>query len=105
MERIVVLCTVGSTEDAERIAQDVVGRGLAACVSIVGGVTSVYRWQGRVEKEAERLLVMKTRADRFEALRQAITALHPYDVPEIIALPIEAGHEAYLAWIDESVRA
>ncbi len=103
-ERLVVLCTVGKAEDAERIAAEAVGRGLAACVNILPGVKSVYRWKGRVERDEERLLVIKTRADRFEALRDAIVALHPYEVPEVVALPIEGGHEPYLAWLDDSVR-
>jgi periplasmic divalent cation tolerance protein len=100
---VVVLCTVAAAEDAERIAGEVVGRGLAACVNILPGVTSIYRWKGTIERDEERLLVIKTRAERFEALREAIVALHPYEVPEVIALPVEAGHAPYLAWMDESV--
>lgn len=103
-ERVVVLCTVGKAEDAERLAGELVVRGLAACVSIVPAVTSVYRWKGKLAREEERLLVIKTRAERFEALREAIVSLHPYEVPEVISLPIEAGHAPYLAWIDDSVR-
>jgi len=102
-ERLVVLSTVQGAEDAERIARALVERGLAACVSIVPGVTSVYRWKGRVESEAERLLVIKTRQERFEALRQELVALHPYELPEVIALPLEAGHAPYLEWLDASV--
>jgi periplasmic divalent cation tolerance protein len=99
----VVLCTVGSAEDAERIAGALVDRGLAACVNVVPGVTSVYRWKGKTTRDSEWLLVMKTAAARFEALRAALVDLHPYDVPEIVALPIERGHTPYLEWIDESV--
>ena len=102
-ERVVVLSTVGSAEDAERIAGALVARRLAACVNVVPGVRSIYRWKGRVETDDERLLVIKTRRDRFEAVREALVALHPYDLPEAIVLPIEAGHAPYLAWIDESV--
>lgn len=102
-ERLVVLSSVGSAEDAERIARALVDRGLAACVNIVPGVTSVFRWKGRVEAAAERLLVIKTRAQRFEALRQALVALHPYELPEVVVVPIEGGHAPYLAWLDESV--
>jgi periplasmic divalent cation tolerance protein len=102
-ERVVVLSTVGSAEDAERIAGALVARRLAACVNIVPGVRSIYRWKGRVETDDERLLVIKTRRDRFEAVREALVALHPYDLPEAIVLPIEAGHAPYLAWLDESV--
>jgi periplasmic divalent cation tolerance protein len=102
-ERAVVLCTVGSAEDAERIAGDLVERGLAACVNVVPGVTSFYRWKGETARDSEWLLVMKTTVGRFEALREALVELHPYEVPEIIALPIERGHTPYLEWIDESV--
>ena len=102
-ERLVVLSTVGSAEDAERIARALVDRGLAACVNIVPGVISVFRWKGRVEAAAERLLVIKTRAQRFEALCQALVALHPYELPEVVAVPLEGGHAPYLAWLDESV--
>jgi periplasmic divalent cation tolerance protein len=102
-EHVVVLSTVGSSEDAERIARVVVERGLAACVNVLPGVVSIYRWKGTLERDEERLLVMKTRADRFEALRDAVVSLHPYEVPEVIALPIAAGHAPYLAWLDASV--
>ncbi len=102
-ERLVVLSTVAKVEDAEWIAQDVVGKGLAACVNVVSGVLSVYRWKGALQRDNEVLLVMKTRAEQFEALRQAIVANHPYEIPEVIALPVQAGHEPYLAWLDETV--
>jgi len=102
-ERIVVLCTVGRVDEAERIAEEVVGRRLAACASIVPAIVSIYRWQGKVERDEERLLILKTRAEQFEALREAIVALHPYEVPEVIALPLSAGHAPYLSWLDESV--
>ena len=100
-ERIVVLCSVGTAADADRIATLVVERGLAACVNVLPGVRSVYRWQGQLEREEEHLLVVKTRAERFEALREAIVAAHPYQTPELIALPIVAGHAPYLAWLDQ----
>jgi periplasmic divalent cation tolerance protein len=102
-ERVVAFSTVGTAEDGERIARALVERRLAACVNVVSGVVSVYRWKGAVEREEERLLVIKTRAGRLEALREALVALHPYEVPELIALPVEAGHPPYLAWLDESV--
>jgi periplasmic divalent cation tolerance protein len=101
--RVVVLCTVGSADDAERIASAVVEEGLAACVNVVPGVVSIYRWRGDVHRDEEWLLVMKTTATRFEALRKAIVELHPYDVPEVIQLPIERGHGPYLEWIDATV--
>ena len=102
--RIVVLSTVGTAEDAERIARALVERGLAACVNVLPAVTSIYRWKGKLEKDQERLLVIKTRAERFAALRQAIVSLHPYEVPEVVALPIADGHPPYLEWLDASVK-
>ena len=102
-ERVVAFSTVGSAQAAERIAHALVERRLAACVSVVPGVVSHYRWQGAVERAEERLLVIKTRGDRLEALRAALVALHPYELPELVALPIAGGHPPYLAWIDESV--
>ncbi len=102
-ERVVALSTVGKSEDAERIARALVERRLAACVNVVPGVASFYRWKGEVCRDEECLLVIKTRAEKVEALREALVALHPYELPELVALPIEAGHAPYLAWLDESV--
>jgi periplasmic divalent cation tolerance protein len=102
-ERVVALSTVATASDAERIARALVERGLAACVNVVPGVVSIYRWQGAVHKEQELLLVIKTRAEALEPLRAALVSLHPYEVPELVAWPIAAGHEPYLRWIDESV--
>ncbi len=103
-EHVVVLCTVGRAEDALAIASAVVEQRLAACVSVVPAIQSIYRWKGRVAREEERLLIMKTRRERFEALRAAIASRHPYEVPEIVALPLVAGHAPYLDWIDDAVR-
>jgi len=102
-ERVVAFSTVGKAEDAERIARALVERRLAACVNVVAGLVSLYRWKGAVVREEEVLLVIKTRSERLEALREALVALHPYDVPELVALPVEGGHPPYLAWLDESV--
>ena len=102
-ERLLVLSTVATAADAERIARGLVERRVAACVNVVPGLLSTSRWKGAVEREGELLLLIKTRAERFDALREALVALHPYEVPELIALPIEAGHAPYLAWLDESV--
>ena len=101
---IVTLCTVPDRESGERIAHALVEERLAACVNLVPGLTSVYRWQGKVEKEAECLLIIKTGVSRFEVLKQRIKALHPNDLPEIIALPIIHGDAAYLNWITESTK-
>jgi periplasmic divalent cation tolerance protein len=102
-ERLLVLSTVGSAEDAERIARVLVERRLCACVNVVPGVVSIYRWKDGVERDLERLLLIKTRGDRFAALRDAILELHPYEVPEVLALPVADGSPAYLAWLDQGV--
>jgi periplasmic divalent cation tolerance protein len=103
VSHVVVLCSVGSAADAERLASGVVEAGLAACVSVLSGVTSFYRWKGELQRDEERLLVIKTRADRVEALRAALVAGHPYEVPEVLALPVLAGHRPYLDWSDASL--
>jgi len=77
---------------------------LAACVNLVPGLTSIYRWQGGLRREPECLLLIKTTDTRFEALRSHLRALHPYEVPEIIALPISHGDPAYLQWLTENTR-
>jgi periplasmic divalent cation tolerance protein len=99
---IVVLSAVASAEDAERIAEALVERQLAACVNVLPAVRSFYRWKGVLQRDEERLLVIKARAERFEALREALVALHPYELPEVVALPSVAGHAPYLEWIGAS---
>lgn len=98
-----VYCTTSSCEEAEKIATAVVGEGLAACANILPGMTSIYRWQGRVDRAQEAVLILKTVASSFDPLAARIRALHSYDCPCIIALPIEAGASDYLAWIRQSV--
>lgn len=100
---VVALCTVPNAEEGARIAKHLVEEKHVACVNIVDGLRSIYVWQGEVCDDAEALLVMKTRSELFEGLSDRVAELHPYDVPEVIALPIEAGHAPYLAWIDEVV--
>lgn len=92
-------CTCPDADSAQRIAESLVAECLAACVNRLPGVVSTYRWQGEVTAEHEHLLLIKTTAARFEALRERVLALHPYDLPELIAVPVECGHEAYLAWV------
>ena len=101
---LVALSTVGTEADAERIARALVENGLAACVNVVPGLVSIYRWKGKVERDAEVLLVMKTTGERFAELKAALLAEHPYELPELVALPIAAGHEPYLEWLAASVR-
>lgn len=105
-DKIIVLVTCRKQEEGRRIARSVVETGLAACVNVLQApVESVYRWKGKVETAREFLLVIKTTRRRFAALEAAVRRLHSYDMPEIIALPIERGSKAYLAWIEGSVRA
>jgi len=101
--RVVALSTVGSAEEADRLARALVERRLAACVNVVPGVVSHYRWQGQLQRDEERLLVIKTRAERIEALRDALRELHPYELPELVAFEISAGSPEYLKWLDEGV--
>lgn len=98
-DAVVVLVTTPSAEKAVELARALVEERLAACGNVVPGLRSVYRWEGKVQEDAEALLVLKTTRPRFEALRERVLALHPYQVPEVIALPVEAGSAAYLAWI------
>lgn len=97
---IVVLTTFDKREDADRVARILVERRLAACVQMVAPITSVYRWKGAVETAAETLCLIKTRRDLFPQIERAIAELHPYEVPELVALPIEMGAATYLKWID-----
>lgn len=96
---IVVLSTAGSLEEAERIATALVDERLAACVNLVSPLTSIYRWQGKVERAAEVLLVIKTRRALASRLTARLRALHSYDVPEAIVLPIASGSAPYLRWL------
>lgn len=100
---MVVLVTVPDAAAAEALAEALVGDGLAACVNIVPQVRSIYRWQGAIERSDELLCVAKTTRAAFERLRARVVALHPYEVPEVLALPVESGHPAYLAWLGSSV--
>jgi periplasmic divalent cation tolerance protein len=103
-EHLVVLMTAGSQEEAEGIAGALVGERLAACVNVMPGVTSVYRWEGEVKRDSEWLLIAKSRGDVLDALVRRVQALHSYDVPEIIALPLVGGSETYVRWIDSQVQ-
>lgn len=101
-QAVVVLSTAPDDEVAARVARALVEGGLAACVNIVPGVRSIYRWQGKLCDDAERLLVIKTRPARADAVIAAIKANHTYECPEAIVLPITGGAAAYLAWVQEN---
>ncbi len=102
--QLVVLSTLPDLESAEHMATILVEERLAACVNLVPGLTSIYRWQGTLRREPEYLLLIKTTAARFTQVRERIRALHPYEVPEIIALPIRDGDPAYLNWLTENTQ-
>lgn len=98
-----VLTTAGSDEQASAIARALVERRLAACVNILHGVCSIYRWQGRVHDETEELLLIKTDAGRVERVREALGELHSYEVPELLVLPVIGGDADYLDWLRDSL--
>ena len=102
---IIVLTTCNSSEIASSIAESLVSNKLAACVNIINGVESVYQWQGKIEHDKELLLIIKTRQSLFSQLEHEIQELHDYELPEIIAVPIEAGEKNYLNWIRSSTNA
>ena len=104
-EVVVVFSTVAVAEDGERLARALLEERLIACASLVPGVTSLYRWQGRVHADAEVMLVMKTRRGRVPALLERLPGLHPYEVPEALALPVSAGLPAYCRWVVEETEA
>lgn len=83
-----------------RLADSIITERLAGCVNVLPGITSVYAWEGKIERGQEHLLLIKTRKDRYPALEAHIRQNHPYELPEIIAVPVECGHPAYLQWID-----
>lgn len=98
-----VFCTCEDRAQARNIAGKLVEERLAACVNIIAGVHSVYRWEGNVSEAEEAQLLIKTVRDRYPALQKRITELHSYDTPEIIAVPIAEGSEKYLRWLEEQV--
>ena len=102
-DKVLVLSTAGSEAEAQMIAQTLVARQLAACVNIVPRIHSVFRWQGKVESAEEFLLIIKTTRGRQEQVCSAIRELHSYEVPECIAVEINAGSKEYLGWIGDSV--
>jgi periplasmic divalent cation tolerance protein len=104
-EFLQITTTVGSREEADRIATTIVERRLAGCVQVVGPIRSVYRWEGRIEHGEEWLCQSKTTRELYDAAEKAIRELHSYDCPEIIATPIVAGSEAYLQWLAEQLSA
>jgi periplasmic divalent cation tolerance protein len=103
-EYLLVLITTPKGETADHIADALVENGLAACVNVIKGMKSVYRWKGNIEHDQEDLLLVKTRAEHLEKLTQQVIKLHPYEVPEVIALSLEAGSTPYFQWIDSVLK-
>jgi len=101
---VVVLVTVPDDEVANRLAHALVAEKLAACVNVLPGVRSVYAWEGEICNEGELLCLLKTRRDLFPAVRERVLSLHPYQVPEIVALPLVEGSDGYLAWLRDNTR-
>ncbi|MBF0342639.1 MAG: divalent-cation tolerance protein CutA [Nitrospirae bacterium] len=99
MEFYVVLITAPDEQSAQDMALKIVEEELAKCVNIVKNITSVYSWKGKIETDSEALMIAKTTKDKFQTLMQRVKELHPYEVAEIIALPIVEGSEAYLSWL------
>jgi periplasmic divalent cation tolerance protein len=98
-----ILLTAPDVDTAERLGRALVEERLAACANVVPGVVSIFRWRGEVQREAEALVIVKTTAARVEAVRARVVALHPYDVPEVLVLPVLGGHEPYLQWVRAEV--
>jgi periplasmic divalent cation tolerance protein len=103
MSALVVLSTFPNEDKAVEVARVLVEEGLAACVNVHPRVRSIYRWKGKLEDDAETLAIIKTTSERYDALAARLVALHPYELPEVIALPIAAGHAPYLAWLARHV--
>ena len=100
MAVLAVFSTFPNPDKAAEVARILVTEQLAACVNLLGPVRSIYRWQGEISDDSETLAVIKTTRERFEALKARLVELHPYEVAEVIALPVEAGHAPYLAWVE-----
>lgn len=103
-DAIVVFMTAASGEEATRLADLLIGAHLAACVQILPEMESVYRWQGQIERQSEILLIAKTTRGRFAELEREVRALHSYETPEIIAVPVVTGSQPYLDWLSGSVK-
>ena len=98
------MTTTDSQESAKRIGDAVVKARLAACAQMIGPILSTYWWEGRVEKAQEWLLILKSRRDLYAEIEKTITAAHPYEVPEVLAVPVEAGGRGYLEWLSQELR-
>ncbi len=103
MEYVAVFITAPDEDTAADIAKALVGGGLAACANIVRNVRSIYKWKGKMEDESEVLMIAKTSSDKFSALESKVREMHPYDVPEIVSVPIAQGSDPYIEWLSNAV--
>ena len=103
-EYIQVFTTTGKREDARKIAREVVEKRLAACAQVLGPVASTFRWKDNIDEDEEWLLIMKTRKDLYEEVEKLVNGVHPYEVPEILALQVVAGNRSYLDWLEKEVK-
>ena len=103
-QEIVVFVTIGSLQDGAKIGRELIEKKLGACVNLLPHMTSIFCWDGKVTEEEECLMIIKTRKENYQNLEEAVRSLHPYEVPEIIALPITQGFPGYLAWVKESTQ-
>ena len=102
---LIILCTAPTMQSARTIAKALIEKHLVACANLVPSVESIYRWEGKIEESTEVLLLMKTSLAKHEAALEALQSLHPYDTPEGLAVPVIAGLERYLDWIDDSLKS
>ncbi|HEY6210103.1 MAG TPA: divalent-cation tolerance protein CutA [Gemmatimonadales bacterium] len=100
---LVVLTTLGAEEDARRLVTALVRERVVACGTILSGARSIYRWEGELSEETEVVVLLKTDVSKWDALRAAVRALHPYQVPELLALPVDRGLDLYLSWLSSEV--
>jgi periplasmic divalent cation tolerance protein len=100
----VIFVTAAHKKEARRIAEALLNKRLAACVNILDDVESLFRWQGKIDKAKEALLIIKSRKQKLPQVIRVVKSMHSYQVPEIIALPLSGGYKPYLKWIDESLR-
>src|SRR5438309_6223536 len=99
IDALLVITTLPNADAAAELAKNVVGERLAGCANIIPALRSIYRWQGKLQDENEVLVLFKTRQELFESLKARILELHPYEVPEVLAIPVEQGYQAYLDWL------
>ena len=104
-EYIQIFTTTEKKDDADVISREILEKRLAACAQVLGPITSTYWWKEEIEKTEEWLCIMKSRSDLFKELEEAIKSIHPYEVPEIVAVPIVSGSQSYLEWLEQEIKS